>query len=209
VVVVDGRDDVRTTTSAAVVLGSFEVGEPDVHVRPLLKVQAGWELMRARAGAAALERFEAALAMSADLSRARLGAGLAAASLGKAGAAKAVEHLGRVVAGGADPAMLDPEAHRDALMYLGLAHAWLGQLVEAKQRLAEAAVRFPGDATVAYNLGCVEALAGDAEEAMYQLRQAFAADPALVDHARDDEDLVTLRSRPDFRDLLGPLQEGR
>jgi tetratricopeptide (TPR) repeat protein len=207
VAVVDGREGARTTTAAAVVLGSFVVGEPDIHVRPLLKVQAGWELMRARQGQAALERFEAALVLAPGLSRARLGAGLAAASLGREGAARAVRHLGQVLAdGGANP---DPEAHRDTLMYLGLAHAWLGQLAEAKERLSEAAVRFPGDATVNYNLGCVEALGGDAEEAMYQLRMAFAADPGLVGHARDDEDLISLRDRPDFRALLAPAGDDR
>jgi hypothetical protein len=200
VAVVDGREGARTTSAAAVVLGSFVVGEPSPHVRPLLQLQAGWELMRARQGPAALPRFEEALALAPGLARARLGAGLAAASMGREGAAKAVEHLSRVVAG--EGPELDPEAHRDALMYLGLAQAGLGRMAEAKEALAEAAVRFPEDSTVAYNLGCIEALAGDGDEAVYQLKLAFAADPALVEHARDDEDLVSLRGRPDFRALL-------
>ena len=60
--VVDGREGARTTSAAAVVLGSFTLSAPDEHVRPLLDLQAGWELMRARQGPAALARFEAALA---------------------------------------------------------------------------------------------------------------------------------------------------
>ncbi|MFM2152950.1 MAG: hypothetical protein RL199_1385, partial [Pseudomonadota bacterium] len=95
VAVVDGREGARTATAAAVVLGTFVVGQPDVHVRPLLKGQAGWALLRARRGAEALERFEAALAISPELTRERLGAGFAAAMLGRDGAAKAVEHLER------------------------------------------------------------------------------------------------------------------
>ncbi len=204
VAVVDGRDDAATASAAGVVLGTFAPLAPDVHVRPLLKMQAGWELLRTRHGAEALERFEACLALAPGLSRARLGAGLAAAMLGRDGAAKAVEHLGRALADGGE---MQPEAHRDALMYLGLAYAWLGRLAPARGQLAEAAVRYPGDPTVTYNLACVEALAGNADEAMFQLRAAFSASPDLVDHARGDEDLVSLRARPDFRELLAPVQD--
>jgi len=205
VVAVDGAREARTDEAAQVILGTFRPGVPDTSMRPLLLTQSGWELLRAHRAPEALARFEAALAYPDAAGRARIGAGLAAAAMGREGAAKAIEHLGRLAGGSDIP--LEADAYRDTLMHLGLAEAWLERFTAAKQHLAEASVRFPGDATVAYNLACIQALSGDADEALYQLGVAFRGDPALVEHARTDDDLVSLHTLDAFRALVPPTEQ--
>ncbi len=55
-----------------------------------------------------------------------------------------------------------------------------------------------------YNQGCFYALNGFADEALESLRQAFALRPDLVDWARQDTDLNSLRANPAFQALVPP-----
>jgi tetratricopeptide (TPR) repeat protein len=53
-----------------------------------------------------------------------------------------------------------------------------------------------------YNLACVYARLGKADEALPLLRQSFEADPKLVAWARKDRDLDRIRDDPELRQLI-------
>lgn len=77
-----------------------------------------------------------------------------------------------------------------------------GEIEEAKAVILDAQQRYD-DATLTYNLACAEARLGDPEPAIEHLRVAIEQRPALVDAARGDTDLDTLRADPRFDELLG------
>ena len=64
--------------------------------------------------------------------------------------------------------------------------------------LAEAVKRRPDHPGLLYVLAGAEALAGRPEEAIAHLRRALELRPGLADRAREDEDLASLRDRPDW-----------
>jgi tetratricopeptide (TPR) repeat protein len=74
---------------------------------------------------------------------------------------------------------------------------------QAKQILDEALGRFPRSAAVHYELACFEAVAGSRDAALERLREAVALNAEVAAHAREDEDLASLREDPRFRELLG------
>jgi tetratricopeptide (TPR) repeat protein len=53
-----------------------------------------------------------------------------------------------------------------------------------------------------YNLACCYALASQPERAIPELRRALALNPALVQNAREDADLASLRAMPDYQALV-------
>jgi len=57
---------------------------------------------------------------------------------------------------------------------------------------------YPRHANVLYNLACYEARAGRHDDAVAHLRRALEADPELARHVSDDDDLVSIRDRPDW-----------
>jgi hypothetical protein len=68
--------------------------------------------------------------------------------------------------------------------------------------LADAAQRFPGNATVPYDLACMHALAGDADLAITALADAIALEPRAREWAAEDGDLASLHGSPAFDALL-------
>jgi mannose-6-phosphate isomerase-like protein (cupin superfamily) len=64
--------------------------------------------------------------------------------------------------------------------------------------LADALAKRPDHPATLYHLSRAEALAGRTDQALSHLRRALELRPDLVDHARADEDLASLRSRPDW-----------
>jgi hypothetical protein len=68
--------------------------------------------------------------------------------------------------------------------------------------LADAAERFPGNATIPYDLACMHALEGNVDAALTELREAIALDPRARGWAADDEDLAGLGGNPDYAALL-------
>ena len=62
----------------------------------------------------------------------------------------------------------------------------------------------PDAPTLHYNLACLEALQGDRDAAIRELRKAIAVRSEAADWARDDADLASLRDDPEFRGLIGP-----
>ena len=65
-------------------------------------------------------------------------------------------------------------------------------VVDFKEGLA----RHPDHPMLVYGLACAEALAGRSEDALGHLRRALELNPDWADHARQDEDLVSLRDDP-------------
>ena len=55
---------------------------------------------------------------------------------------------------------------------------------------------------VLYNLACYTCLSGDIEKALTYLEHCFKKDASIKDWARDDSDLVALRSDPRYVKLL-------
>jgi tetratricopeptide (TPR) repeat protein len=68
----------------------------------------------------------------------------------------------------------------------------------AEQVLAE----YPGNGFAHFNVACAQSLLGRKEEALKHLRAALEAAPALLENARTDEDLATIRDDPRFRGLV-------
>ena len=60
-----------------------------------------------------------------------------------------------------------------------------------------------GYATPLYNLACCEAMTGRTDDAIGHLRIAFERRPSLVEIAKEDTDLDSLRDEPEFRALVG------
>ena len=84
------------------------------------------------------------------------------------------------------------------------------QVKEAADTLAELVVRAPDLAEGQYNYACALARLGDTKEALDHLRLAIQLDQDLAAHAREDEDLKSLRNIPEFESLIrNPPQSAR
>ena len=73
-----------------------------------------------------------------------------------------------------------------------------GDYDEAKRLMEEGLEAKPGNPALLYNLGCVEALAGDGESALRHLNEAVAKDERYREYARTDEDFASIRDDPRF-----------
>lgn len=187
---------------------TFVIGEPSKVMSAELDIDGGMQLLEGKEYLPALQNFEAALAITPDNHRAHFGAGLAAYFAGPEQAGKAIEHLLVVTSVGPTedvPPQLRPEQMRDALMYLGLAYAAKKQFSKATSTLAELVARTPADATGRYNLACVLALSGDSEAAMGELTESLQQEPSLIAHAKQDDDLKSLRGLPAWDALFQKL----
>lgn len=78
-----------------------------------------------------------------------------------------------------------------------------GAFGEEKEMVSDALTRFEDREVLTYNLACCEARLGETEDAIAHLRDAIELRPALVDNARADDDLESLRSDPRFAELVG------
>ena len=86
----------------------------------------------------------------------------------------------------------------------GLADYAAGELDAARRELERALLADPRFVDALYNAASVAALTDRADEAVALLRRAAEEDPRRVQVlGRDDEDLKTLRRRPDVRQILG------
>src|SRR5207249_4524472 len=69
----------------------------------------------------------------------------------------------------------------------------------AREIFAEGMRAHPDSPSLHYNLACLEALEGNAEAALGELRRALDREPDLARYAREDEDLAGLREDARFR----------
>jgi Flp pilus assembly protein TadD len=92
---------------------------------------------------------------------------------------------------------------RDArqLTNVAICLAKLGQTEAARQAAGQALEAGPSSADTHYGAAVVHALNGDAPGALDLLEKAFALG-ASVSLAREDDDLASLRARPEFKKLL-------
>lgn len=214
--VVEGpQSNAALATVAATAMKTFQTGSPSPEFATKLQFQRGIHLFEDKKFEEALHSFEAVLKAEPSLMPAQFYAGLSAYFAGPAFAKQAIVHLSSVLANQSDAEdpdrALQPEQHKDTLMYLGLAYAAAKDFKQATATLAELVDRFPDDATGRYNFACVLALSGDADGAMEQLQEAFSRDPKgeLKAHAVEDDDLISLRHRPDWKPLvLGDTARG-
>lgn len=72
-----------------------------------------------------------------------------------------------------------------------------GRVEDGAAILAEGLERYPGDATILYDLACYEALAGRLDDALGHVREALELDDSLRPLAEGDPDLEALRARGD------------
>jgi tetratricopeptide (TPR) repeat protein len=74
---------------------------------------------------------------------------------------------------------------------------------EAKALLREGLEQHPGNASLLYNLACMEARSGEQEAALEHLAPAME-NPRFRKFAEDDPDLDSLRDDPRFKALVSP-----
>jgi tetratricopeptide (TPR) repeat protein len=77
-------------------------------------------------------------------------------------------------------------------------HIRAGRYDEARRLLKEGLEDKPGSAPILYDLGCVEALAGESDTALELLNEAVAADERFREYAQTDDDLAPIRDDPGF-----------
>jgi tetratricopeptide (TPR) repeat protein len=77
-------------------------------------------------------------------------------------------------------------------------HIRAGRYDEAKRLIEEGLGAKPGSPALLYNLACVEALAGETDNALQHLNEAVAADEHYREYARTDEDFASIRDDPRF-----------
>ena len=108
------------------------------------------------------------------------------------------EQAGTTVLSFGGPPTFDPSAWESAW--------WAGSLTRtdparARQVLAEALEAHPESASLRYGLACLEAVQGERDAALQELRKAVALRSDAAEWARDDEDFESLREDPEFREL--------
>jgi mannose-6-phosphate isomerase-like protein (cupin superfamily) len=78
-----------------------------------------------------------------------------------------------------------------------------GQYDEAADRARPLVEAHPEYPMLAYNLACVETLAGRKDDAIEHLRQVAEKSERLREFAADDSDLDAIRDDPRFKELVG------
>ena len=83
------------------------------------------------------------------------------------------------------------------------------QIDAARGDLADYVARFPGDATMQYNLACLDALSGAPEAALVHLDAAIAAGYRELDQVLTDPDLISLAHDPRVTGRLAAARAAR
>jgi tetratricopeptide (TPR) repeat protein len=75
-------------------------------------------------------------------------------------------------------------------------HRQKGDYEAAVAEIASGLELYPDNASLLYNLGCAEALAGRHDDALAHVMRALEQNPAWREHAEEDPDLVEVRKLP-------------
>jgi mannose-6-phosphate isomerase-like protein (cupin superfamily) len=78
-----------------------------------------------------------------------------------------------------------------------------GKIEEAREILRGVVGHYEDGESIEYNLACCEARLGDVELAFGHLERALVGRPDLVELARGDDDLASLRGDPRYDELVG------
>jgi tetratricopeptide (TPR) repeat protein len=98
--------------------------------------------------------------------------------------------------GGRRGAAYEPSGWED--YFAAERHRTTGDFDAYLAELQDALARRPDNPGALYHVACAEALAGQPDDALARLRRALELNPELAEHARADEDFVSLRERPDW-----------
>jgi tetratricopeptide (TPR) repeat protein len=98
--------------------------------------------------------------------------------------------------GGPRDAAYEPSAWED--FFAAERHRTAGDYDAYLAELEVALERRPDHPGALYHVACAEALVGRDNDALEHLRRALDLRPELAEHARTDEDFVSLRERPDW-----------
>jgi tetratricopeptide (TPR) repeat protein len=109
----------------------------------------------------------------------------------------AAEDGTRVLAVGGPPdAAFEPSPWEPAFRAEALARA--SDPAGAVAIVRESLEQHPDNPSVLYNTACFEAMAGYEDDAMTHLKRAIELRPQALEWAQNDDDLASLRERPDF-----------
>ncbi len=72
----------------------------------------------------------------------------------------------------------------------------------ARKLLDEGLEAWPTSPSILYELACWEAVAGNSEPALAALRRAIEREPEVRGWAATDDDLLSLREEPEFKELV-------
>jgi tetratricopeptide (TPR) repeat protein len=72
----------------------------------------------------------------------------------------------------------------------------------ARKLLEEGMEVWPDSPSLHYGLACVEAREGEKDKALDHLRRAIEREPEVREWAQGDDDLLSLREEPEFRELV-------
>jgi tetratricopeptide (TPR) repeat protein len=75
---------------------------------------------------------------------------------------------------------------------------------EAEALLRQGLELYPGNASLLYDLACLDALQSRTDDAIEHLRTALEAQPKFKEYAAKDEDLASLRGDPRFIEAVSP-----
>jgi tetratricopeptide (TPR) repeat protein len=75
-------------------------------------------------------------------------------------------------------------------------HRQAGDYEAAIAEIGEGLELYPDNASLLYNLGCAEALAGRLDDALEHVQRALELKPEWAEHAEEDADLVEVRKLP-------------
>jgi hypothetical protein len=86
--------------------------------------------------------------------------------------------------------------------YVAFALLRSGEEAKARATMVEALTREPDAWQGPYNAACFEALAGETDAAVEQLRRAVALNREVLEYAAGDDDLASIRDDPRYAELM-------
>jgi hypothetical protein len=193
------RDDAFAGETFERAARTFEVLPLSLQRQQEVDLLAGMGFLERRDPGAALERFEALSKREPDLAKAHFGVLMAGFELGPAAYARALPHGEAALKAERE---LTPEQRQLALRAVGVMQLAENHVKNAADTLSELVVRAPDLAEGHYNYACALARLGDLQGALDHLRAALRLEGELVEHARGDDDLKSLRDKPAFQQLL-------
>jgi tetratricopeptide (TPR) repeat protein len=100
--------------------------------------------------------------------------------------------------------ILEPN-RSDFFSGMGLAYYRMSNMKDALSSFLMASELDPSDSVVKYNIACVYALLGKADEALAALSEAVHLDPKLQQTAKNDRDFDSLRNNNKFSEILADI----